>query len=402
MPEQEEEFRLLLKKYEDGRCSAEEIALLESWYLDLHREKRLSLSREELDEATPRMWESIAQRIGERKTVKLWPRIAVAAAAVAAIVFGVWMYNYSNSEVLKPIQDDVAVNDVAPGRSGATIMLANGKVIELSGAKKGVSIGSKKLKYIDGSEVDTIIRNPDNQEVFPYNDDSEFDQHRSKNAPVLTASTAKGQTYEFTLPDGTHVWLNADSKITFPSQFIGRERKVLLSGEAYFAVKHNAKQPFRVESTGADGKSQIVEDIGTEFNINAYLDERSIKTTLVEGSAKISSLSSRAKAKDLILTPNQQAILTNTNLATRQVDVSEVVSWKEGLFAYNNTTLEEVMRQTARWYDITIVYEEDALKQKKLSGTVTRYDNLSSLLKAISYTANVNFKIEGRKLLIKR
>jgi len=336
------------------------------------------------------------------KVYRLWPRIAVAAAAVAALALCVYFFNAPKGG--RHLEGSVAtrdlLNDIAPGRNGATITLANGKVIALSGEKKGVIIGDTGMKYSDGSTDPSL---PTNRDRF---------SSRGERGVMLIAETRKGQTYEFVLPDGTKVWLNADSKISFPSQFDGKERKILLSGEAYFAVVHNEKQPFRVESNG-----QVVEDIGTEFNISAYTDEKYIKTTLVEGSASVASLSPLegempAGQRGVILKPNQQAILSplegempagqrgGNNLKVTTIDPEEAIAWKQGYFKFNEQPLEELLKKVARWYNVEIVYTAAELKNIPFSGTITRYGNVSKLLKNLERTELVHFKIEERRIVV--
>jgi ferric-dicitrate binding protein FerR (iron transport regulator) len=214
---------------------------------------------------------------------------------------------------------------------------------------------------------------------------------------MLTASTARGQTYQFTLPDGTKVWLNADSKISFPSQFSGEERKILLDGEGYFEVAHNKKQPFRVESKG-----QTVEVLGTHFNINAYKNEIVTTTTLLEGSVRVAAFNSATGRENIMLKPNQQSILNSNGAQVLNVDVSTVVGWKNGLFTYKNTQLSIVMRQIERWYNVSVHYNDnnESLKERLLSGSVSRYDNVSGILRAIELTGAVKFKVKDKTITV--
>jgi ferric-dicitrate binding protein FerR (iron transport regulator) len=288
------------------------------------------------------------------------------------------------------------MNDIAPGKNGATITLSNGKVIQLSDAKTGVVVG-KDLKYNDGAAVQG--GGPD---------------LRQDDVMQLTATTAKGQTYQFTLPDGTKVWLNADSKISFPSRFPGQERKILLSGEAYFEVAKVVmplsaeplpgqiskpatlfKVPFLVESKG-----QTVEVLGTHFNISAYQDERLTTTTLVEGSVRVSMFDVALGRRTEMLKPNQQSIQTpGGGMQVRNVDVSEALDWKNGLFIFNDEPLQNVMRRVARWYDVEVSY--DGVDQNELyGGSVSRYDNVSKVLRKLELTGGIHFKIEGRKIKV--
>ncbi|WP_256005309.1 FecR family protein [Pedobacter deserti] len=327
------------------------------------------------------------------RQLTLWPRFAIiAAAAVAAIIIGVWFFNYHHLDDRKDLTN-ITKNDIAPGKHGATITLANGKVITLSEAKSGVVIGGAEgLVYNDN----TAVISGEDGEILKKG------LYKGSSASTgMTAVTQKGQTYQFTLPDGTKVWLNADSKISFPSQFNGKERKVLLEGEGYFEVVHNAKQPFRVESTSSDGKKQVVEDIGTAFNISAYGNDQVTTTTLVEGEARVSAFDARSGIQSAVLKPNQQAIQNaRGGMQVRRVDPEQAVSWKEGVFIYNSTPLEDVMRQVARWYNVEVVYEHAGLKKKLFGGSALRSDHVSKILQTIENTGAVHFKIEGRRITV--
>ena len=374
----------LLDRYNAGKARSEEKALVESWYIRASFPAEVSDVEQILADKVKSRELLIRHMQGGRK-VRLWPKIAVAAAAVAAIAICVYFFNAPRN-LERGVATRDYVNDVAPGRNGATITLENGKVIQLSGAKKGVVIGDDDIVYSDSTPLSA------QGESLP--------QGESGEVQTLIARTEKGQTYEFTLPDGTKVWLNADSKISFPSQFIGKERRILLSGEAYFAVAHNAKQPFRVESKGAGGRAQVVEDIGTEFNINAYGDEVSVKTTLVEGSARVSSFpalnnpnkgSLPAVRDDVMLTTNQQSILNGNTFQVQQADANLETAWKNGQFRFQSTDLQTIMRQISRWYNIEVSYEGNQ-KGRTFNGVIARNVNLSEILK-IMEAGGIQFKM---------
>lgn len=316
-------------------------------------------------------------------SMKLWPRIAVVAAAVAAIVFGVWFMT-SESGALKQVQGEVVVNDIAPGKNTATLTLANGKKIILSDALKGElaeEAGVKITKTEDGQIIYDLSSGATGKDLDP-----------SELGMTNTLSTARGETYEVILPDKSHVWLNAASSITYPASFAGlRERKVSLEGEAYFEVFKNKVQAFVVST-----KKQDVTVMGTHFNINSYVEEASTRTTLLEGIVKVST-----SDDETILNPNQQAILTADNvIKVKNVVAEEAIAWKNGLFNYKNTPVSEVMRQIARWYDVSIVYDSPALKERLLTGSVSRYENVSGILHAIELTGAVKFKLKSKSITV--
>jgi len=406
----------MIQKYQDGTATQAEQEFVDRYYAvfdQLNQGDELDDAGRQQMQDQMEVWllnhinvvggESVeeGQRQGVRRyRIGTW---AAVAAAVATIIFGVWFFN-SERGILKQVQDEVAVNDIAPGQNGATITLANGAVIKLSGAKSGVVVGSE-LKYSDGSDVryssgtssSGSLKGSQNssgpvgvRSLTP----SEL-QGAEVKAQNLTAATSRGQTYQFVLPDGTRVWLNADSKIEFPSNFVNsKTRNVILVGEAYFEVAKDKLHPFIVESAGTSGrKGQRIEVLGTHFNVSTYADERVATTTLLEGSIAINNK---------VLKPNQQAeVMGQGGMIISEVDASEAIAWKEGFFSYKGTPLEQVMRQVARWYNVTVVYENEAVKTRTLSGAVSRYDNVSRILKTIENTDAVQFRIAGRTVYVK-
>ncbi len=312
-----------------------------------------------------RMMGVINGAIAVKRPVRLWPRIAVAAAAVAAIVFGIWFYKALTPQELrsKTVRGDVAYkNDIGPGRNTATLTLATGKVINLDTSRTSVVV------------ADSV-----------------------KAMTMLTAATPRGGTYQMVLSDGSRVWLNADTRISFPSQFNGKERKILLQGEAYFEVAHNESRPFMVESEG-----QQVEVLGTHFNINSYANEGKTSTTLLEGSVRIGIVEDGKKGAGVLLKPNEQSVLDNGKISVKQVETSYAIAWKEGYFMFNSERLEIAMNKIARWYNLTIEYEDATLKEETIFGTISKYENVSQVLKMLEKTGVLVFEIEGKTLKVKR
>jgi transmembrane sensor len=405
-----QEAKALLEKYRNGTCTETELAILESWLHTFELDGLKKLNQQ--DWATIEMTTApvIADGRFARATVRLFPRIAVAAAAVAAITLGVWFYYASSINGRHPefSSGSPLANDIAPGRNTATITLANGKTITLSDAKVGVVIGDNKLAYNDGSKID----------------DSSLRGIEAISS-TLTASTPRGGTYQITLPDGTKAWLNAASSIKFPSSFAGaKQRRIEMTGEVYLEVTKDKKHPFIVESKG-----QEVEVLGTHFNINSYADEGSTKTTLLEGSVRVSSLlSSRAMAKDLgptglgttallgpsklgmtgslgeaaILKPGQQSIISGSKrIAVANVDANDAVDWKNEEFVFKRETLQSIMRKVSRWYDVEVVYDKGIDVTETFSGVVSRKKNISEVLQLMGLNGQLKFKIENKKVYIR-
>jgi transmembrane sensor len=415
----------LIQKYLDGTASPEEQAIFESWYNQSVHHSSDPMIEPDYKALQQRLAKSLPA--GNQQTYKLWPRIAVAAAAVAVITLSVWIY--TNGPDVK--SGDVVVNDIAPGKNGATITLANGKVIQLSDSKTGVVIGDDDLKYDDNT---LVIQSDSEGSRFPDGSGQALGTRNDKGGEdvvEMTATTAKGQTYQFTLPDGTKVWLNADSKLEFPSNFVNsKTRNVKLSGEGYFEVAKDKAHPFIVATD-----KQEVEVLGTHFNINAYKDESNTKTTLLEGSvsvrhAEFISASRNSKAalqgrgpdlrqddtetssaravrfkqdgEAIVLKPNQQSILTGSNqLAVTDIDPEAAVAWKNNKFMFDSQSITDIMRMVSRWYNVEVIYTGE-LPTDKFWGSVSRFDNVSKVLKALESTNNVHFKIEGRRIYVLR
>jgi transmembrane sensor len=299
---------------------------------------------------------------------KLPKWIAAVAAAIALIGITVYFFNTSVNWDKDQSITTLSNNTIKPGKHTATLTLADGKILTLSDAKKGLVIGASQIKYNDGSSV------------------SGFNETKS-----LIIATPRGGTYQVTLSDGTRVWLNAASSLTYMAALtVNGERRVKLEGEAYFEVAKDKRHPFVVESAG-----QSVTVLGTHFNINSYSDEQCTQTTLVEGSVKVN---------DVILKPNQQSIMTNhtKRLEVKEVDPSLAISWKDGEFRCKRENLESLLRKVGRWYDVDVVYENEAAKKQTFSGTLSKANAFEKVLKRIARTGEVNFKIEGRRVIVTR
>lgn len=300
-------------------------------------------------------------------------------AAAIILIFGIGSYlflsNQKRETTLATKNNSVPVpNDILPGSNRALLTLSDGRSIALDSATNGqlaMQSGSRVVKK-DGQ----IIYNAENISA--------------KNVVYNSMSTPRGGQYKLTLPDGTKVWLNAATSITFPIAFVGKERRVKITGEVYFEVAKNAQHPFVVD---VDGKS-LVEVLGTSFNINSYQDEKEIKTTLIEGSVKVTN-----QNKHTVIVPGQQAIIpSDQQLRIVNADVDQVIAWKNGKFNFNNADLYTVMRQLGRWYDIQINYEGN-ISNEIFQGELTRDLTLSQVLKILS-KMEIKFRLEGKTLIV--
>ena len=200
--------------------------------------------------------------------------------------------------------------------------------------------------------------------------------------------------YSLTLSDGTRVWLNSESELRYPVDFVGTERKVFLKGEAYFQVAKDATKPFRVMVNDMQ-----VEALGTEFNINAYRDDDCLRTTLAEGKVRVSYPDTR---QECILVPGEQAVLKEGVITTGQVNVDDIIAWKKGRFVFSDMSLEAIAHQLERWYDVEIRFDDTVAKYYRFTGVMKRYNELEQVLGLIEETTNVRFKVEGQQVKVFR
>ncbi len=371
---------ILAKKWLAGKITDKERSKFDQWYNSFD-DSRHELFSDETDQAMEdRIKQAIFSRakIGKPKSTRLWPRVVIAAAVVGAIAIGI--YFFSGPAHLNDRRDRLTyANDIAPGRNSAILTLPNGKTISLSDTKTGVVIGAGQIKYSDGTALM-----------------SSSDDHTG--AQMVTASTPRGGTYQITLPDGSKVWLNAASRISFPSQFSRATRKVILEGEAYFEVTKK-RSPFIVSS-----RQQEVAVLGTHFNISAYTGEYPIKTTLLEGKVRVTRIADTGAAAQqtspVILKPGEQSQFSNDRITVSKVNADAAVDWKNELFIFDNDQLEDIMKKVARWYNVEIVYQDQQVKRELFSGRISRSQNVSEVLNKLSQTGAVRFKIEGRRIFI--
>lgn len=373
---QEKDAQRLIAKYKAGRCTEEELVLLRNWFNQLNQSEDAGLSQDELTQTGEEIWRMIRPQTQKVKRLVLWPRIAAAASIILALSFGGYFVFHKHAPQLTAGNYK---NDVKPGNNGAILTLAGGQKVILEQTKAG------KIAQQNGTN---LSKAGDSLLIYKAGEAS-----ANYTMSYNTLETPRGKQYSVILPDGSKVWLNAASSLRYPTIFKGKERLVTLSGEAYFEVIHNAKMPFRVSTNG-----QIVEDIGTHFNITAYPDEAAVKTTLLEGSVRVSSLNHAAE--QLVLSPGEQSTLEQDELKKKEVDTELAIAWKNGLFYYKNAPLTTVMRQIARWYDVEIDYEVVHPQNQTFSGSVSRYDQVSKILTAIELTGAVKFKIAGRKITV--
>lgn len=390
------QLKKIFSRYLENRCTADEVETLFR-YFNTDSETYLSqLIANELEQPefenedahlqllTDQAFERIKQVIGNQETpirvnkpIKLWSRIA--AAALLLLALSITTYFITRKPVAAPQQfatGHIKQHDIAPGGNKAVLILSNGKQINLTNAQNGQL----------AKEANAVINKTADGKVIYQSDEGK----PTSGIIYNTLKTPRGGKFDLTLADGTRVWLNAASSITYPSAFSGRERQVEITGEAYFEVVHNAAHPFRVKVAG-----QIIEDLGTRFNINAYTDEPVIKTTLLEGSIRLSNITG-----NLTLKPGQQAVIQPNQAITVDpaADLEEAIAWHKDLFKFNDASIETVMRQLSRWYDADVSYE-GKIPPRQFSGKLYRNTSAVKLADILSYY-QIHFRIEGRKIIV--
>ncbi len=376
-------FIQILKKYRLGEATEEEIKFLDAYYNLFELNDGLITDENEADYLYLKdaIKATVDKRITqyEKKPVSMpsgpgWFRYAVAASILLFMSMGAYFFIRSNRKA-----DNFAANTykgIIPGTNKATLRLANGTTISLDDAGKGQIAEQAGVK---------ISKAADGQIVY------QADVTGQEQAVQNTVSTPKGGQYRIILPDGTNVWLNAASSITYPTVFKGAERLVTLNGEGYFEVTKNKAMPFRVKSA-----IQTIEVLGTHFNINAYSDEAQVKTTLLEGSVKVISAT-----RSTLITPGEQAAISRTGngvIGKQRVNVDKEVAWKNGVFSFADEDIRAVMRQVSRWYNIDVVYEGD-IPDEKFFGEISRSSNLGDVFRILELN-NMKFAMEGKTVKV--
>lgn len=377
----EKRYQELAEKWLNGTINEAEKQEFASWYSEKGRDEvQIVPENFVTDEETHknRIWnkieENTASPVIKLKPRRLLGRIAVAASILLVVGVGSYFLFFNKRVDQQSIAgNQTPVNDAQPGRDAAVLTMADGRTVQLDSTtgtiakKDGITIvnTSGLLSYQQQQETDAI---------------PEFH----------TITTARGNQYQLQLPDGSKVWLNAGSSLKFPSFFTGSQRIVELTGEGYFEVAKNAEQPFHVKVNDMD-----VEVLGTHFNINSYDDEDIIRTTLLEGSVKVSKGTDQQ-----FLQPGQQAQLrSNGNLeVVKNIDMDHVMAWKEGFFQFDHAGINEILRQLSRWYDVDVRYEGN-IAERQFGGRINRKLKLSEVLKMLQNTG-VHFKIEGKNLIV--
>jgi len=368
-----ERLKYLWSTYQRQMLSVEE----QKEWRDFFRSKnKTKLFQDFLDEA----WENIPQELQEedadavseqaisiitslpqfKKKRRLFPIYWTSAAAAILVIGMTWIF-WSRKEVL-----------IEPGMNKASVTLPNGDQIVLDEQNGGLLVGADGLTYVDGSKV--------------------LDENEDTATQTMILQTPRGGQYKIQLADGTKVFLNADSRLVYPSSFSGaNERKVELLGEAYFEVAKDAEHPFLVISKG-----QSIRVLGTKFMLSCYPDEETSKTTLLEGAVAV-----KHQDKEIRLAPNEQSVLNGGKLDKVDIDASEELAWINGEFIFNKESLASIMKKLARWYDVDVVFQDSDLKNEYYEGVLNRFDSMEKVLDKLEATnSQVKFEIRNNQVLI--
>lgn len=381
-----EEF---FKKIEQNTASEQEGELFDAWFYQHKNENVKQYSALELEQIRDEMEKCLPKKDAS-KIMNVLNLIGIAAAMLLASGIAIlFIFTFNNHSELIEKKNDVA--DILPGSNGAILTLGDGRKIDLKRYKKNsikLAVGDIISKTVNGQIKYDDALNISHKGV-PQNRRFEFN----------TLTTGYGQQYQLLLPDSTKVWLNAGSEITYPTSFASfKERKVHLSGEAYFEVRKDKSHPFIVES-----KFQIVKVLGTHFNVNSYPDENVTKTTLIEGSVRImnNSIRSNSLRNQIVqLIPGQQGVSTSNSLfINHSVITDEVVAWKNGYFKFNGN-LQSILNQIARWYNVEVVYQNKPDPLLTFQGEVSRNRNLNEILKILKYSGKVQLSLNGRRIMV--
>nr|WP_121273257.1 FecR domain-containing protein [Pedobacter schmidteae] len=376
-----DKLKQLIHNYEAGTCSAEEKAALENWYANVAKHNAsLPLPQELWDEQEMRLQQILQSTnpiVKKRFRICRKLRIQIAAAAAILLIVGTAFYFFGSLHHLP-----AGVTTTPPSGNQVTLALGNNTFIALDPGKTGVKIQGPKLIYNDGEEVIENITTNKLQNI----------------------STPRGVKYQIVLADGTRVWLNALSSLTFSAASTknGTNRRVKLAGEAYFEVAKTTAvadgKAVRQHFTVVTNRQQITV-LGTHFNVSSYANEPVVKTTLLEGSVSISA-PGLAK-KNILLKPGQQFCNTGADGKVSEADTEAIMAWQQDLLVFRNEPLENIMKKVARWYDIDVVYDDPDVGKVLFGGALRKGNDVTSILAGLEDTGRVKFETAGHTIIVK-
>ncbi len=404
MTKNKDRIKYLLTQYATGKASEKEVNEFFRWIgkpendEDLSRFLTTMLESTEPDKNYDKAkWEGMIQQImissgNNTKTAKYKDRkvktlkwFRTTAAVFVAVLLAISTYWFVSQQTGKTEIADISVrykNDVSPGTNKAILTFGDRSTVLLDDVEEG------------------LLKKQGNVEVIKLgNGKVSYKSNTQAPAQVMfnTIKTPKGGQYEVVLPDGSQVWLNATSSLKFPTSFTGKQREVTLIGEAYFEVAKNPQKPFIVHVAFPESTQRndaFIEVLGTHFNVMAYANEKTINTTLLEGSVQVAA----SNGKSVKINPGEQAQLRPNNTIAVVPDDGQATAWKDGFFLFKSVDIHTIMRQVSRWYDVDVTYEAQPTADK-FTGSISRSANLSQLLQILELS-EVHFKIEGRMLTV--
>ena len=384
----EKEIHELLLAYLQDDISEEEMIRLQGWLDENERHRKLldelrdkEVLRQEIGAYasfdTSRRWIQLKEEMDKtprkrRLLLRVWK--SVAAVFVAAVAGGLLYWQITDSA--RPVEEQVLVAQIRPGETQAVLITGKGQQLLLQGLKDTCLdiTGNGTLKISkDGSleySLSALSRMPE----------------------WHTLQVPRGGEYKIVLDDGTEIWLNSASELKYPAHFVGNERRVCLVGEAYFQVARNEAAPFIVETRDMD-----VKVLGTSFNVSAYEDEENSHATLVEGRVEVDD---KINGEKVTLTPGEQALLQGKEMVVREVNTKLYSMWRLDRFTFASEDMEGVIRKLSRWYNVNFFFSNSSMKQKRFTGSLPKYSDISQVLKMIEMTTDIKFQVKGNTIII--
>lgn len=382
----ESELPDLIEKYIEGTATYEERERLLFWYRSFDHSEVIMSDEDTVEESLQLILTRLNATLDfspRKKSIIQKKRSWYSAAAILLIGFSISLFYIERSDSLTESAKQVSKDSllqILPGTDKAILTLADGSVIPLDEAGKKVLQNNQDQNFgIESEGVLTV---------------------RSKQLGITASSpkvvenrlsTPRGGQYRIILDDGTAVWLNASSVLTFPNHFVGKTREVSLVGEAYFEVAENKSKPFVVHAD-----KMLVRVLGTHFNMKAYPEDKQIRTALVEGSVQLNTNNHTLKIK-----PGELGLFDKSKgeLSSKPIDLQSDIAWKDGYFMFRNESITAIMLQLARWYDVEIIYKGD-LDNKIFTGRILRKSSINEVLRKLELTGGIHFKIEGRRITV--
>jgi len=384
---EKERLRHLLKAYQTGTITKHDLTILLDYIAIPQNEPMIDqllaelMEETEEDTALPLASDQLYQRITAHsqfhpqpvKASRHYYRWVSAAAALLMIAGGLWWYFRSPVNNTVPDKEQLISTVTSTPTERLLLKTSSGQIIDLDNSGNNKETGIAALHFSDDGGL-------------TYNKDENIaltEKH--------TIMTPKGRRYHITLSDGTKVWLNSATTMTFPARFQGDLREIELDGEAYFEVKRAENWPFVVQTN-----QQKIQVLGTHFNVNAYREDQITYTSLLEGKVNVATAT-----RNTILRPGKQAKTTGKSdaLEVKSIEAKDILAWKENMFVFNNEEIQQVMRQVSRWYDVEVVYL-DGMEGKRIEGSIPRLESIQELMEALQATGLLHYQMKGGQIII--